>query len=160
MFVGHFCPPGSGSGYGSRDPIESGYGSGSTTLAETLVQPTTTDPPPTYNGARSGGCQMEDVPVGGDLSAHLQPGPAHQHRHSHMLAAQPRRQHQRRYAARVRRVATRLETEKGNVMFIVNIGVGDPDPHVLGIKDPDTLVRGAHPGPGADPGPAPDPSLF
>jgi hypothetical protein len=29
-FVGHFCPPGSGSG--SRDPIESGYGSGSTTL--------------------------------------------------------------------------------------------------------------------------------
>ncbi len=28
MFVGHFCPPVSGSGYGSRDPIESG----STTL--------------------------------------------------------------------------------------------------------------------------------
>jgi hypothetical protein len=24
MFVGHFCPPGSGSGYESRDPIESG----------------------------------------------------------------------------------------------------------------------------------------
>ncbi len=28
MFVGHFCPPGSGSGSGV--PIESGYGSGST----------------------------------------------------------------------------------------------------------------------------------
>jgi hypothetical protein len=27
MFVGHFCPP--GSGYGSRDPIESGSGYGS-----------------------------------------------------------------------------------------------------------------------------------
>ncbi len=24
MFVCNFCPPGSGSGYGSRDPIESG----------------------------------------------------------------------------------------------------------------------------------------
>jgi hypothetical protein len=30
MFVGHFCSP--RSGYGSRDPIESGYGSGSTAL--------------------------------------------------------------------------------------------------------------------------------
>jgi hypothetical protein len=49
--------------------------------------------------------------MGGDLSPLLQPGPAHQHRHRHMLAAQPCSQHQRRYAARVRRVATRLETE-------------------------------------------------
>jgi hypothetical protein len=97
---------------------------------------------------------MEDIPVGGDLSPHLQPGPAHQHSHRNVLAAQPRSQHQRRYAARVRRVATRLETGKGNVMFIVNSGVGDPDPHVLGLQDPDPLVRGA------DPGPALDPSLF
>ncbi len=29
LFVGHFCPPGSGSGYGSRDPVESGSGYGS-----------------------------------------------------------------------------------------------------------------------------------
>jgi hypothetical protein len=34
IFLGHFCPLGSGSGYGSRDPIESGSnpGSGYTTL--------------------------------------------------------------------------------------------------------------------------------
>jgi hypothetical protein len=56
MFVGHFCPPGSGYGYGSRDPfesgsrsnpdpdpirirtrIQSGYGSGSTTLLTRFV---------------------------------------------------------------------------------------------------------------------------
>ncbi len=34
--------------------------------------------------------------------------------------------------------------------------VGDPDPHVFGILDPDPLVRGTDP----DPYPAPDPSLF
>jgi hypothetical protein len=86
------------------------------------------DPPPTYNGAGSGGCHVEDIAVGGDLSARLQPGPAHQHSHRDVLAAQPRSQHQRRYAARVRRVPTRLETGKGNVMFIVKISVADPDP--------------------------------
>jgi hypothetical protein len=32
------------------------------------------------------------------------------------------------------------------------INVGDPDPHVLGLLDPDSLVRGKDP--------APDPSLF
>jgi hypothetical protein len=32
IFLGHFCPLGFGSGYGSRYPIESGYGYGSTTL--------------------------------------------------------------------------------------------------------------------------------
>ncbi len=45
MFVGHFRPPGSVYGYGSRDSIESGsnpdpsgYGSGSTALVTVIVR--------------------------------------------------------------------------------------------------------------------------
>jgi hypothetical protein len=42
------------------------------------------------------------------------------------------------------------------IVLLPKGSVGDPDsvPHVLGLPDPDPLVRGA------DPGPAPDPSLF
>ncbi len=44
---------------------------------------------------------------------------------------------------------------------IVEISVADPDPqdpHVLGLPDPDLLVRGTDPDP--DPAPIPDPSII
>jgi hypothetical protein len=37
-----------------------------------------------------------------------------------------------------------------------SLSVGDPDPHVFGVPDPDPLVGGADP----DPDQPPDPSLF
>ncbi len=50
------------------------------------------------------------------------------------------------------------------MIMIVNCSVGNPDPqdpYVLGLPDPDPLVRGKDPEPrGMDPDPAPDPSLF
>jgi hypothetical protein len=50
---------------------------------------------------------------------------------------------------------------KAIIYFSCPVSIKDPDPHVLGLPDPDPLVSGADPDPlvrGADP--APDPSLF